>query len=253
MLDLNKAKALEIRVAGFGGQGIIRCGYIIGRAATLYGSKSAAQSQAYGPESRGGACSTGVIIKDGFVDYPLVRHPKVMIIMSQEAYNTFHLQLAKGGIIIADKDLVEPAEGDQPVILVPATRMAEHLGRKVVANIILLGVFSAVTGFIDEQAIRKSISDSVPPGTVDVNIKAFDLGLEYVRECGIEWEEAGGTIKQDRKKDKEKKKPGTAGKAVSKTAAVRPKRKRVVPQKTGDKKKKQAETGDKKTEKGSYE
>jgi len=196
LFNLSEAKTIEIRCAGFGGQGIIRCGYIIGRAAVIYGNKSAVQTQTYGPESRGGACSTGIIIKTGFIDYPLVRYPKIMIIMSQEAYNTYHHQLAKGGIIIADKDLVVPKGSDQKIILVPATRMAEKLGRKVVANTILLGVFTALTKILDESAMRKSIADSVPPATVDLNLKAFDMGLNYIHKSGLFWKESDGSLKK---------------------------------------------------------
>jgi len=181
---------LEVRLCGFGGQGIILSGKIAGAGAALYDGREVTLTQSYGPESRGGACSTAVIISDSPILYPHVTHPCVMVAMSQEAYTTYHGQLAEGGVLLIDTDLVEPdpAAGQQ-VIPIPATRMAEQdLGRRIVANIVMLGALTVLTKVVSEEAMRKAILDNVPKGTEELNIRAFQVGYDYAR--GLLGEEA---------------------------------------------------------------
>ena len=171
---------LEIRLSGFGGQGIIRSGEIIGKAAVLYDGHYATFTQSYGPESRGGACAAQVAIADDPVElsYPHVIDPSVLVIMSQGAYNKYVPGFRRDGLLIVDDSLVEldeVAEGLR-VLEVPATRMAEELGRRIVANVVMLGFVAAVTEIASP--------DSVPKGTEELNERAFDVGFEYGRKDG---------------------------------------------------------------------
>ncbi|MFA8436585.1 MAG: 2-oxoacid:acceptor oxidoreductase family protein [Marinifilaceae bacterium] len=176
---------LEIKLGGFGGQGIILAGYIIGKAASLYDQKNATLTQSYGPESRGGACNAQIIVSNEEVDYPMVLHPNILIILSKEAYDKYIASLAKKGILFFDEDLVENHFNLDPSIQawsVPATRMAEEMGRKIVANIIMLGFFTAISGTISPESMEKAIETSVPKGTQELNLKAFTKGFEYGKE-----------------------------------------------------------------------
>ena len=174
----------EILFTGFGGQGIVLAGRILGKAAVIGDHKESTLVQAYGPEARGGACSAQVIIADGAIHYPYVRHPHVLVCMSQGGFDKFFGDMKEGGTLIIDQDLVNPhtvlpKESDNPYFAIPATRMAEELGRKMMANIIMLGFFTAVTGAISVNSARDSVTESVPKGTEEKNIKAFSKGYDY--------------------------------------------------------------------------
>jgi 2-oxoglutarate ferredoxin oxidoreductase subunit gamma len=171
----------EVRFTGFGGQGMVVMGYILGRAATVYEGKNATMTQSYGPEARGGASSTQVIISDGRIFYPYVIETDVLVGMSQEGYEKHTTSLKKDGKLLYDEDLITlvPDEKAKHIFKIPATRFAEELGRKIVANIVMLGFFSGLTDFISEEALKKAISESVPKGTIDLNLKAFDKGRDY--------------------------------------------------------------------------
>jgi len=171
----------EIRLSGFGGQGIILSGYIVGKAAAIYDKKQATFTQSYGPESRGGACSAQVIISDEPVHYPHLIAPSVLVVMSQEAYNKYAPTLREGAVLIVDEDLVEVHDLPKGVKLfsIPATRLAEELGRKIVANIVMLGFFAAVTDVASVEALREAVRTSVPKGTEELNLEAFEKGYQY--------------------------------------------------------------------------
>ncbi|MDI6856514.1 MAG: 2-oxoacid:ferredoxin oxidoreductase subunit gamma [Candidatus Thermoplasmatota archaeon] len=174
----------EILLAGFGGQGIILAGYIIGKASALYDGKNAVFTQSYGPEARGGACSAEVIISDVAIDYPYVTNPDVVVVMAQEAYRKYANKAAKNGILIADKDLVslnkEKLTEGVKVYKIGATKIAEQLGKKIVANIVMLGYFTKVANIVSVEAMKKSLLDSIPKGTEKLNLEAFELGFEYL-------------------------------------------------------------------------
>ena len=185
----------EIKIGGFGGQGIILTGYIIGKAASIFDKKNATMTQAFGPEARGSACSSQVIVSDKIIRYPYVKTPKVMVIMSQEAFTKFHPQIDPKGMMLIEEELVDPAGLPSTVQLftIPATRIAEELGRKIVLNIVMTGFFTSVTGLISQEAMRKAVETSVPKGTEELNIKAFTKGYEY----GIEhYSKKSGAVKQ---------------------------------------------------------
>jgi 2-oxoglutarate ferredoxin oxidoreductase subunit gamma len=171
----------EIRLAGFGGQGIILSGHILGKAATIFEKKNAVFTQSYGPEARGGSCSADVVISEGTIHYPKVGCPGVLVLMSQGALTTYGGNLQPGGILIIDEDLVRLDREPEGVTLykVPATRIAEDMGRKIVANIVMLGAIAGLAGVVAYESLRESVLSSIPPGTEQLNITAFDRGYEY--------------------------------------------------------------------------
>ncbi|MFB3826810.1 MAG: 2-oxoacid:acceptor oxidoreductase family protein [Bryobacteraceae bacterium] len=171
----------EIRVAGFGGQGVILCATVIGKAAAIYHNEYATMTQSFGPEARGGSSSAQVILSDEPILYPYVTRPDVLVVMSQEAYTRFTPELKPGGMLLIEQDLVrvERVPHGTRCYGVPATRLAEELGRKMVLNVVMVGFFGAITGLVGVDALRQAVADSVPPGTQPLNLKAFDKGLEY--------------------------------------------------------------------------
>ncbi|HQP33858.1 MAG TPA: 2-oxoacid:acceptor oxidoreductase family protein [Polyangiaceae bacterium] len=173
----------EIKFGGFGGQGIILAGIIVGKAAALFDNKEATLTQAFGPEARGSACSAQVVVSDDRILYPYVTHPSIMVLMSQDAFTRYAGEVAQGGTLIIEEDLVQPAQipNGATVFKVPATRLAEELGRRMVLNIVMVGFFASVTKLLTPEAVRKAVADSVPRGTIDLNLKAFDKGFEWGR------------------------------------------------------------------------
>ncbi|HTW57736.1 MAG TPA: 2-oxoacid:acceptor oxidoreductase family protein [Terriglobales bacterium] len=171
----------EIRVAGFGGQGVILSAVVLGKAASIYENGFATMTQNFGPEARGGACSAQLVISDQPVLYPYTTQPDIMVIMSQEAYNRFAHELKPGGLLIIEEDLVRVADlkGDPKVYAIPATRFAEELGKRMVLNSVMVGFFTAVTKLLKADAVRKAVADSVPPSFRELNLKAFEKGYEY--------------------------------------------------------------------------
>jgi 2-oxoglutarate ferredoxin oxidoreductase subunit gamma len=174
----------EIRIGGFGGQGVILSGFIIGKASAIFDSRFATMIQSFGPEARGGACNAQVIISDTPVLYPYITIPNILVIMSQEAYNKFGSNVKRGGTILFESDLVKVNNIDKSlkVYSIPATHLAEELGRKIVLNIVMVGFFTAVTNIVSYDSIKKSILDSVPKGTETININAFEKGFQYGKE-----------------------------------------------------------------------
>ena len=181
---------IEIRLSGFGGQGIILAGYILGKAAALYDHKHAMMTQNYGPESRGGACSAQVIVADAPVSYPHLTTPQVVVAMSQEAYTKYAGELADGGLLIVDEDLVRPNGDSRPsgarLYGIPSTRIAEDMGRKMIANIVMLGCLAALDQTVSPDALRRAVRESVPKGTEDLNLKAFERGYEHGQRLLVE-------------------------------------------------------------------
>jgi 2-oxoglutarate ferredoxin oxidoreductase subunit gamma len=171
----------EIRVAGFGGQGVILAGMIIGKAASIFENGYATLTQSFGPEARGSACSAQVILSNEPILYPYVTQPDILIAMSQDAYNRFVPEMKPNGTLLIEEDLVRISDLPNGIRVhgVPATRLAEELGRRLVLNIVMVGFFGAVTRLIDPEALRKAVADSVPPGTEKLNLRAFDKGFEY--------------------------------------------------------------------------
>ena len=180
-----KMNRKEIRIAGFGGQGIVLSGYIMGKAASIYDKKFASLTQSYGPESRGGSCRAEVVIDDIPIEYPYLVTPQVQIILSQDAYNQYGKNAPPDTLVIIDSDLVTvDPDQDAKFLSIPARRMAEELERPVVANIVMLGFLAATSNIVSYEALKDSILNSIPKGTEDLNTKAFELGYNYGVEHG---------------------------------------------------------------------
>lgn len=168
----------EVRIAGFGGQGIGLAGYILGKALALYDGCEAVMTQSYGPEARGGASSANIIVSDREIAYPFVQHPDVLVAMSQEAYAKYYPTVKADGVILIDEDLVIPLDV-KGYYLIPATQLAEECGRRIVANMVMLGFFCTVTKLVDQRALEEAIASTVKPKTKALNLKAFATGWEY--------------------------------------------------------------------------
>ncbi len=176
-------KRRELRISGFGGQGVVLSGEIVGKAASIYDNGFATLTQSYGPEARGGSCTAEVVISDEPVSYPYVVSPEVVIILAQEAYHKYASNLSQDTLVIIDPDLVKPGPPQKSRLLsVPVTHMAREMGRPVVANIIMLGFLAAVSDLVPGEALRKSVLSSVPDGTQEFNLKAFEAGYSYGTE-----------------------------------------------------------------------
>jgi 2-oxoglutarate ferredoxin oxidoreductase subunit gamma len=177
----------EVRLSGFGGQGIMTAGYIMGKAAALCDQQHVTMTKSYGPESRGGASSAQLIISDDEVDYPHLTEPELLVAMSQEAYAKYIGELTSGGLLLVDEDLVElnHPRDDIQVHAIPATRIAEsELGRKIVANIVMLGFIAANTDVVSVHGLREAVLSTIPRGTEELNAQAFEMGYEYGLETG---------------------------------------------------------------------
>lgn len=174
----------EIRIAGFGGQGVILSANILGRAAALFEGGYATMTQNYGPEARGGAASAALILSDEPILYPYLTHPDVLVVMSQEAYTRFGPELRENGILIVEEDLVrlDGLSGTPRVYSIPATRIAEELGKKMVLNVVMVGFLVAVAEVVSREAARQAVAAAVPARFRDLNLAAFDRGYDYGRQ-----------------------------------------------------------------------
>jgi len=185
----------EVRIAGFGGQGVILAAAVIGKAEAIFHGGYACMTQSFGPEARGGSSSAQVILSSEPILYPYVTQPDILVVMSQEAYTRFAPQLKPGGILITERELVRIDKMPTGVRVygVPATRLAEEIGKKVVLNIVMVGFFGAVTNLLDPEALRKAVADSVPPAMQKLNLQAFDKGFTYGMELMERLSENGET------------------------------------------------------------
>ncbi len=172
---------MDIRFSGFGGQGIIKSGILIGKAVSLFDNKFATLTQSFGPEARGGACAAQVVIDDNPILYPYIVTPQILVSMSQEAYEKFIGEPKKGSIILTDSDLVKPktVRKDVKLFSIPATRIAEEMGNRIFANVVMVGFFTAITKIVSLDAMKKALPGSVPDRFIGTNIEALEKGYKY--------------------------------------------------------------------------
>jgi len=179
---------MEIRFSGFGGQGIIRMGMITGKAASIYDGRNATLTQSFGPEARGGACSAQLVVADERILYPYIAKPDILVTMSQEAYFKFEHELKKDGWLLLEEDLVTPHPPRASIrqYAVPATRIAEQMGNRMYANMVMLGFFGAITGIVSLEALQKALPGMVPERSVPKNktalAKGWDIGKKQLAE-----------------------------------------------------------------------
>jgi 2-oxoglutarate ferredoxin oxidoreductase subunit gamma len=171
----------EIRFSGYGGQGIIRLGLITGKAVSLFDNKFGTMTQSFGPEARGSACSSQVVVSDERVLYPYITRPEILVSMSQDAYEKYEPELRDDGMLIYDTDLVKlkPARPGLRVLGVPSTRFAEEMGNRIFGNLVMLGFFTAVSKVVSPEAMKKALPGLVPGRFLELNIKAFEKGYDY--------------------------------------------------------------------------
>ena len=171
----------EIRIAGFGGQGVMLAANIVGRAGCIYADGYATMTQNYGPEARGGASSAALVLSDEPILYPYTTRPDILMVLSQEAFTRFTPEMNPNGMLLVEQDLVRVTgiPSATRVYSIPATRMAEELGKKIVMNVIAVGFFAAKSGLLTKEAYRGAIADSVPAAARELNLRAFEAGYEY--------------------------------------------------------------------------
>ncbi len=177
----------EIRITGLGGQGVVLAGYILGKAASIYDKKASTMVQSYGPEARGSACAAQIIISDDTIHDPYVRNQEILAALSQEGFDIFAKESVKGGTLLYDTDLVHtPTDTGTATSLlaaVPSTRTAEKLGRRMAANIVMLGFLTGCTKVVSPEAMREAVRSSVPKGTEEFNLDALEHGMDFAKEA----------------------------------------------------------------------
>jgi len=168
----------DVRICGFGGQGVILAGFIIGKAASVFMNYHAVQSQSYGPEARGGAARSEVIISDEKIGYPRPTGIDCLLAMSQESFDTYRDDVRDDAVIIVDPDLVKKHDIGRPIYKVHGQQIAEELGNKIVTNIVMVGAFTSIFKLLKPEAVKESVIDSVPKRFTELNVKAFERGFE---------------------------------------------------------------------------
>jgi len=170
---------IEVRLSGYGGQGLILAGIILAEAAILDG-KNAVQTQSYGPEARGGASRSEVIISDSIIDYPKVSKSDILLALTEEAVVKYKSELRENGLLIIDSSINKP-DGLFRILSVPIIKTAqEKLGKAIVANIVALGALTAATNIVSKKSIEEAILARVPKGTEELNKKALYEGYKLV-------------------------------------------------------------------------
>lgn len=180
--DLAAVERAEIRLSGFGGQGILLAGYILGEAATLFSKRNVVMAQSYGPESRGGASQVELILAASEISYPRIESPDVVVTLSQQAYASYGLSRPHGCLLLADSDLVsidQTVEEGQVTVLAPLTRWAEErLGKRITANIVMLAYLCDLTGLVEASELERAVARSAPRGSEELNRRAVEIGIE---------------------------------------------------------------------------
>jgi len=180
----------EIRLSGSGGQGIILMGIILAEAIGVYDGKCVAQTQAYGPEARGGSSKAEVVVSDEEIDYPKAMKPDLLLAMNQKSCDEFYPDLKPDGILIVDSTFVRQIPTPK-AFQVPFTRIArEKFKREMVANIVALGALTQLTPMVSAKAVEASVLARVPKGTETLNRDALKAGMAAAKRAKKEWSEA---------------------------------------------------------------
>jgi len=178
------AERYEIRFSGAGGQGLITAGIILAEAASIVEGKHAVQSQSYGPEARGGASKSEVIISDGPIDYPKATIVDACLAMTQEAADKYANGIKDGGVLLLDSDFVQnEPQGNFKTYKFPIIRTAkDDVGREIVGNVVALGAMIALTDVVSREAGEKAVLARVPEAFLDLNKKAYNMGYDKVKD-----------------------------------------------------------------------
>lgn len=165
---------ITVRFAGSGGQGIQRAGIVLAEAAIASGH-NAVCAQTYGPESRGGASRSDVIVSDEEIVYPRPRQPDILIALSREAFRRFASDLREGGVLICDSEAGAPPAG-VTTYAVPILSTAAALRASIAANVVALGVLCAVRPLVAPEALERAL-DARIRGDTARNRRALDAGM----------------------------------------------------------------------------
>ncbi|HOH89542.1 MAG TPA: 2-oxoacid:acceptor oxidoreductase family protein [Bacillota bacterium] len=172
----------EIRLSGSGGQGLLLGGIILAEGAINDG-KNSVQTQSYGPEARGGASKSEVIISSEEIDFPKVRNCDILLSLTQKAYNEYSAGLKEDGILIVDSSVNAVKSGNIKLYSVPILDSAvKDLGKPMVTNIVALGVLVEITKVISKESLEKAVLERVPKGTEELNRKALAKGYEIANK-----------------------------------------------------------------------
>ncbi|MEO0091494.1 MAG: 2-oxoacid:acceptor oxidoreductase family protein [candidate division WOR-3 bacterium] len=172
----------EIRLAGTGGQGLILAGVIIAEAAGVYEGKKVIQTQSYGPEARGGASKSDVIISSEEILYPKPRKIDILACLSQKACDAYLKDLKEDGIIIFDNFYVKRCLIKNCCGLPLSQTTRQRFGREIFTNIVLLGAISEITKIVSLDSLKKALQHRVPPATIESNLQALELGVEIAQQ-----------------------------------------------------------------------
>jgi 2-oxoglutarate ferredoxin oxidoreductase subunit gamma len=183
---------IEMCLSGSGGQGLILAGIILAEAAGIYDEKEAVQTQSYGPEARGGASRSEVVISNDTIDYPKVIKSDILLALTQTACDKYIKNLNEDGILVADSTLVtEVPTVSNKKYLFPITEIAQKIfGTKLVTNIISLGIIVGLTGVVSQEAIQRAVSSKVPVKAKEINEKALLLGFDIAKDLKAKEEES---------------------------------------------------------------
>jgi 2-oxoglutarate ferredoxin oxidoreductase subunit gamma len=178
---------MNLRFAGFGGQGVVMCGYIFGKAAVLDG-KNAIHTQSYGSASRGGLTRSDVGIEEGEIYELCVEELDVLVAMSQQSYDAFSSQIKEDGQLFYESHLVTPGpDHGNRALGIAATDLAyKTFGRKIIANMVMMGFVNAIAGIVSQESLQRTVIESVPAGTEEININALEEGARIARELSAE-------------------------------------------------------------------
>ena len=183
-------KPLSVRISGFGGQGIILAAVILGTAMVRKGNLYVVQTQSFGSEARGGECQTELIISDKSINSPTTRYKDILICLFQSALEKYLNTLKKKGILIVDPKLVTKIPAiDVNVYKVPATEIAIENGNRIAANMVILGFLQKLIKVVSEDDLRKIITSMVPKKFIDINLKAFNAGVQFAKDLDITMED----------------------------------------------------------------
>ena len=173
----------EIRLSGSGGQGVILASVILGTAASIYEEKYTIQSQSYGPEARGGATKSDVVISDDPIMYPKAREIDFLLSLTQKAANKFIKTVRKGATVLIDSDFVDLEESENyKLIKLPLTSTTmDKMDKLIALNVVALSALVEISGVIGHEALEKAVLDNAPKGTEEFNLKALEIGREIVR------------------------------------------------------------------------
>lgn len=172
----------EIRLSGSGGQGMVFAGMILAEAIGINDGKNVVQTQSYGPEARGGASRSDVVVSSKEIYYPKTIKLDLLLCLTQESCDTYHQALKEDGILIVDSGLVTQLPTGN-LYAFPFTQLArDHIGTPMVANVIALGTIASLTKIVSRKGLLETVQRRAPKGTEEKNLKALEMGFELARK-----------------------------------------------------------------------